>query len=215
MSHILYSFRRCPYAMRARLAIAYSEQSVALREINLKTKPQAMLALSAKGTVPVLQLADGTVLDESLDIMAWALECADPDGWLQGNLTEMLSLIDENDFEFKIWLDKYKYADRFLEKTADYYREQGEEFLFKLEDKLAVNSYLFGEKTGLADIAIFPFVRQFAAVDKEWFSRSAFPRLQVWLNSFIHSPLFKSVMKEYPNWLESGQQITFPEIAKR
>lgn len=210
MNHLLYSFRRCPYAIRARLAIAYSGQTVILHEISLQRKPQEMLALSAKGTVPVLQLADGTVLDESLDIMAWALEQSDPDGWLQGNLAEMLSLIDENDFEFKIWLDKYKYADRFLEQTADYYREQGEEFLFKLEDKLAVSPYLFGEKTGLADIAIFPFIRQFAAVDKEWFSRSAFPRLQVWLHSFIQSPLFNSVMQA-PLWPECQETATFPD----
>jgi len=213
MNHLLYSFRRCPYAIRARLAIAYSGQTVLLREISLQRKPQEMLALSAKGTVPVLQLADGTVLDESLDIMAWALEQSDPDGWLQGNLAEMLSLIDENDFEFKIWLDKYKYADRFLEQTADYYREQAEDFLFKLEDKLAVSPYLCGAKMGLADIAIFPFIRQFVAVDKEWFSRSAFPRLQVWLDSFIDTPLFKSVMKEYPIGLEYKQPITFPDAS--
>ncbi|MFT6986498.1 MAG: glutathione S-transferase [Psychromonas sp.] len=211
MSHILYSFRRCPYAIRARLAIAYSQQSVLLREISLKIKPEAMLALSAKGTVPVLQLADGTVLDESLDIMAWALECSDPDGWLQGSLTEMLSLIDENDFEFKHWLDKYKYADRFLEQTADYYREQAEDFLFKLEERLTFNTYLFGQKIGLADVAIFPFIRQFAAVDNVWFAQSDFPHLKNWLSAFIDGPLFKSVMQEYPAWLESKQQITFPE----
>lgn len=212
MNNTLYSFRRCPYAMRARLAIAYSRQQVVLREITLKSKPEAMRALSAKGTVPVLQLSNGCVLDESLDIMVWALEDCDPDGWLQqGNLTEMLNLIDEHDFEFKMWLDKYKYAERFPEQSADYYRAQAEEFLFKLENRLLATPYLFGQKISLADMAIFPFIRQFAAVDKEWFSKSTYPSLNVWLSNFCDSTLFKSIMKKYPAWLESGQQIIFPE----
>ncbi|MCG6200953.1 glutathione S-transferase [Psychromonas antarctica] len=211
MNHLFYSFRRCPYAMRARLAIAYSQQLVELREISLKAKPQTMLAVSAKGTVPVLQLADGTVLDESLDIMAWALEGSDPDGWLQGNLSEMLSLIDENDFEFKGWLDKYKYADRYPEHSPLYYRDNAEEFLTQLEHQLRNNAYLFGDRISLADMAILPFIRQFSAVDKAWFSQAPYPRIKIWLANFIDSTLFQSIMKEYPTWLESKQQITFPE----
>ena len=211
MNNIFYSFRRCPYAIRARLAITYSLQQVALREIDLKIKPEAMTALSAKGTVPILQLNNGSVLDESLDIMVWALEHSDPDGWLQGNLAEMLSLIDENDFEFKTWLDKYKYAERFPQQTADYYREQAEEFLFKLENRLLDSTYLFGQNISLADIAIFPFIRQFAAVNQTCFETSPYPRLQIWLTHFNNSALFHSVMQKYPTWLESGKEITFPE----
>ncbi|HEY7864535.1 MAG TPA: glutathione S-transferase [Psychromonas sp.] len=211
MPNTLYSFRRCPYAIRARLAIAVSSQPVFLREIMLKNKPPEMLALSSKGTVPVLQLADGTVLDESLDIMVWALEQRDPNAWLQGSLTEMLNLIDENDFEFKDWLDKYKYADRFPQYPALYYREQAEEFLLQLENRLSNSPYLFGQQISLADMAILPFIRQFSGVDKDWFVQSPYPFLKVWLDNFINSTLFNSVMKKYPIWLESGQQSTFPE----
>ncbi len=210
MANILYSFRRCPYAMRARLAIAYSQQPVALREVVLKNKPQALLASSAKGTVPVLVLEDGSVIDESLDIMAWTLEKSDPDAWLSADLLAMLNLIDENDFEFKKWLDRYKYADRFPEHSTDYYRQQGEEFLFKLEHRLLASPYLFGQRISLADSAIFPFVRQFAAVDPTHFAQSPFPHLQRWLTDFSNSALFHSVMEKYPPWLESQQEITFP-----
>lgn len=211
MPNTLYSFRRCPYAIRARLALAVSSQSVFLREIILKNKPAEMLSLSCKGTVPVLQLANGTVLDESLDIMVWALVQQDPNGWLQGHLNEMLSLIDENDFEFKNWLDKYKYADRFPEYPALYYREQAEEFLMQLENRLSYTPYLFGQQISLADMAILPFIRQFAGVDKDWFEQSDYPFIKVWLAGFINSQLFKSVMNKYPTWLESEQQFPFPE----
>ena len=129
--------------MRARLAIAYSQQTVHLREIILKEKPAQMMQLSKKGTVPVLQLKNGKVLDESLDIMAWALAINDPNHWLAGNIQKMLSLIDENDFEFKQWLDKYKYADRFPENDESYYRAQCEDFLSQLEQRLTNNLYLF------------------------------------------------------------------------
>ncbi|ABM02882.1 Glutathione S-transferase, N-terminal domain protein [Psychromonas ingrahamii 37] len=212
MTNTLYSFRRCPYAIRARLALAVSSQSVFLREIILKNKPAEMLALSSKGTVPVLQLSDGTVVDESLDIMVWALARRDPNNWLQGSFTEMLSLIDENDFEFKGWLDKYKYADRFPEHSTLYYREHAEDFLMQLENRLSYTPYLFGQKISLADMAILPFIRQFSGVDKDWFEQSAYPFLKVWLANFINSQLFTSVMKKYPIWLESEQQSIFPEI---
>lgn len=203
MNNILYSFRRCPFAIRARLAISYAQQQITLREVDLKEKPQQMLALSPKETVPVLQLGNGEVLDESLDIMVWALENHDPDGWLQGNLTEMLNLIDKNDFEFKGWLDKYKYADRYPTYPACYYRTMAEEFIIRLESRLNSNCYLFGERISLADIAIFPFVRQFAAVDKDYFQQCPYPFLKIWLNNFNDSTLFKSVMNRYPIWQES------------
>ena len=146
MTNILYSFRRCPYAIRARLAIAYSQKQVQLREVALKNKPPELLTLSVKETVPVLQLTDKTLLDESLDIMIWALTKRDPDNWLAGNLQKMLTLIDENDYEFKSWLDKYKYAVRFPEKSESYYREQCEDFLCQLEQRLANSTYLFSNQ---------------------------------------------------------------------
>ncbi|PKF62216.1 glutathione S-transferase [Psychromonas sp. psych-6C06] len=210
MSHILYSFRRCPYAMRARLAIAYSQQSVQLREIILKEKPDEMLQISRKGTVPVLQLKNGKILDESLDIMAWAISQHDPDDWQTDNMDNMLALIDENDFEFKQWLDKYKYAVRFPENSETYYREQCEDFLVKLEKRLLFNDYLFLNRVTLADIAIFPFIRQFASVDKAWFNDSPYPQLKKWLQELINSPLFESIMQKYPTWLPSKEAQDFP-----
>lgn len=210
MTHILYSFRRCPYAMRARLALAYSQQTVQLREIILKEKPPEMMQLSGKGTIPVLQLSSGEVIDESLDIMAWALSQHDPDNWLSEDVQIMLALIDKNDFEFKVWLDRYKYADRFPEKSNTYYREQCEYFLVELEKRLRTNNYLFSKKVSLADMAIFPFIRQFAAVDNHWFQQSPYPQLQKWLDNLLTNPLFFSVMQKYPTWLANKQQHTFP-----
>jgi glutathione S-transferase len=163
---ILYTFRRCPYAIRARLSIAVSGVSVEYREIALRNKPQAMLLISPKGTVPVLQLADGRVIDQSLDIMLWALALNDPQQWLQGekSLPESAkALIDTNDGPFKFWLDRYKYADRHPEQSAEHYRQQAEEFLQSLERLLEVREYLLGEHLSIADMAIFPFIRQFAA----------------------------------------------------
>jgi len=210
MDHVLYSFRRCPYAMRARLAIAYSQQHVQLREVILKEKPPEMLQLSPKGTVPVLQLNNGDVLAESVDIMAWALSQHDPDNWLAGDIHGMLALIDKNDFEFKANLDKYKYADRFPEQRAVDYRAQCEYFLVRLEQRLSVNHYLFSGQISLADMAIFPFIRQFASVDKVWFEQSPYPQLQRWLASLINSRLFTTIMQKYPIWLVTQQQQIFP-----
>lgn len=210
MPHTLYSFRRCPYAMRARLALCISQQQVNLREIILKEKPPEMIAISSKGTVPVLELSDGCVLDESLDIMAWALEQSDPQGWLKANLTDMLNLIDRNDFEFKFWLDRYKYADRFPEKPESYYREQAEEFLIELENRLQQQTFLFAEHLTLADAAIFPFIRQFSSVDKGWFTQSSYPYLQKWLSYLTNSQLFTSIMHKYPAWLETKGSVKFP-----
>jgi glutathione S-transferase len=210
MARYLYSFRRCPYAMRARLAIAYSGQSVQLREIILKEKPIEMIRLSNKGTVPVLQLNNGEILDESLDIMAWALSKHDPENWLSDNINEMLTLIDKNDFEFKGWLDRYKYSDRFPENTESFYREECEDFLVQLEQRLTNTHYLFSNNKSLADMAIFPFIRQFAAVNKTWFDQAPYPQLQNWLASLLNSPLFQSIMHKYPVWLDNKQEHTFP-----
>ena len=200
--------------MRARLAIAYSQQSVYLREVVLKHKPKEMIVLSEKATVPVLQLTNGDVIDESLDIMIWALEYADPKGWLTPNLPLMLELIDENDFEFKNWLDKYKYADRFPQQSVDYYQQRADDFLFKLETKLQGSRYLFGENISLADMAIFPFVRQFAGVDKTYFENLSYRALQNWLTNLTTLPLFISIMSKYPSWNSENKGVLFPERIK-
>ncbi|MGN2612266.1 glutathione S-transferase [Aliivibrio fischeri] len=204
----LYSFRRCPYAMRARLGIVQSNKTVHLREIILKNKPESMLQASPKGTVPVLINNKGKVIDESLDIMKWALEGSE---LLQSTTNEMFQLIRENDDIFKSWLDKYKYADRYPEYSEIYYRKQGELFLNKLEQRLTTSPMLFSKQYSFADLAILPFIRQFAFVDIHWFHQSKYKNLQRWLFEFIESELFNSIMKKYPTWLDSHQEFIFPE----
>jgi glutathione S-transferase len=196
---ILYSFRRCPYAIRARLAIAYAGIPVEIREVHLKYKPEHMLAISPKGTVPVLQLPDGKVIDESLDIMHWALAQHDPEHWLDA-VQDVETLIQWNDGDFKFYLDRYKYADRYPEFAASYYRSQGEQFLAELESKLSQNPYLGSSHFSIADAAIFPFIRQFAAVDDQWFLSSEYRHLINWLNRLVISDLFGLVMVKYPIW---------------
>jgi len=198
---ILYSFRRCPYAMRARLAIAYAGVAVEVREVELRNKPQAMLLISPKATVPVLQLENGKVLDESLDIMFWALQQNDPEHWLNAaGLDHATALIRRNDEPFKYFLDRYKYADRYPAYSELYYRQQGELFLADIERLLTQSAYLCGEQFSLADAAILPFIRQFCAVDPAWFKASPYPALRRWLNHFLASSLFEQVMTKYPCW---------------
>ena len=190
---LLYSFRRCPYAMRARLALRYSGVAVRIVEVSLKAKPQEMLTLSPKGTVPVLSV-DGQVIDESLAIMQWALAQHDPDDWLLGGDPAVLALIAENDGGFKHCLNRYKYAERDPEYPMEHYRAEGAVFLHTLEGLLAERAYLLAEHLSLADMALAPFVRQFAHVDRDWFARAPYPRLQQWLDEFLQSPLFIGVM---------------------
>ena len=200
MLPILYSFRRCPYAIRARMAIAYASINLDVREVSLADKPAAMLAISPKGTVPVLQLGN-RVIDESLEVIEWALQQSDPENWLTTkSRDQQLALIEENDNEFKDWLDKYKYWDRFPEQTQQFYRSYAEKFLSKLELCLQDNSYLLGDKICMADIAIFPFIRQFAFVDKPWFDQSSYHSVRRWLNVFLQSELFNQVMEKRPVW---------------
>lgn len=196
---ILYSFRRCPYAIRARLAITYAGIPVEIREVQLRHKPGQMLAMSPKGTVPVLQLPDGKVIEESLDIMYWALAQNDPDNW-RNTSEDSERLIQWNDGDFKYYLDRYKYADHYPEFPESYYRSQGEIFLAKLESKLTKNQYLSGNHFSILDAAIFPFIRQFAAVDNQWFLSSEYRCLNNWLNGLLASDLFVSVMVKYPVW---------------
>jgi glutathione S-transferase len=198
MSHAtLYSFRRCPYAMRARMALRYSAVEVEIVEVSLKAKPAEMLALSSKGTVPVLQV-DGRVIDESLDIMRWALAQQDPDNWrLFGDLEGQAltaALIEENDQVFKLHLNRYKYPERHPEYPQEHYRREGEDFLRRLEALLATRPFLAAEHHSLADVALMPFVRQFAHVDREWFAQAPYPRLQDWLQRFLESELFMAIM---------------------
>lgn len=190
---LLYSFRRCPYAMRARLALRYSGVAVRIIEVSLKAKPAEMLKLSPKGTVPVLSV-EGRVIEESLEIMQWALAQHDPDDWLLQGDPGMLALIAENDQVFKHHLNRYKYAERYPEQSMEHYRAEGEVFLQKLETLLADREYLLADHLSLADVALMPFVRQFAHVDREWFASTRYGRLQAWLQRFLDSPLFMAVM---------------------
>jgi len=197
--------------MRARLAIQAAGVQVELREVVLKNKPAELLQVSAKATVPVLVLPDGRVIDESRDIMLWALQQNDPQGWL-GESLELLEpstvLIDRNDREFKANLDGYKYADRHPE-SAEFYRQQGEVFLQQLEKRLQQHDYLLSDQISLADIAIFPFIRQFAHVDKHWFEQAGYNKLLQWLAGFLEAECFKKIMVKYPPWQTGGEGINF------
>ncbi len=212
---LLYSFRRCPYAMRARLAIAYAGCPVALREVVLKDKPAALLQASPKGTVPVLVTPGGEVIDESLDVMLWALTHRDPDDLLcrqnPAGRQRADHLIAENDGPFKQALDRYKYADRYPEQPMEFHRARCERFLQHLEHRLTEQHYLASSHYSIADMAIFPFVRQLAQVDRGWFDNANFPRLRHWLQQQMESPLFARVMKKYPPW-DGESLVVFPSV---
>ena len=205
---ILYSFRRCPYAMRARLALASSGLACELREVALRSKPPELLAASAKGTVPVLVLPDGAVIDESLDVMLWALRQHDPDGWLTGDVDGMLALIAECDGAFKQHLDRYKYPNRYADEHAGdahayaaSHRAACAGWLASLQGRLHATSCLFGHRTSLADMAVLPFVRQFAHTDAAWFAAQPWPQLRAWLERFEASALLTGVMEKHALWL--------------
>lgn len=186
--------------MRARMALHYADIAVEIREISLRDKPSHMIALSPKATVPVLMLANGKVIDESLDIVFWALSQRDANGWLDINVDAAKKLIQENDSWFKKALDGYKYADRYPENTQAEYRAAGEVFLQKLESLLQHQEGLFGTLPSVADIAIFPFIRQFKSVDSHWFE-TAYPRLNDWLTRLIKSDLFIHIMQKHPTYV--------------
>ncbi len=193
---VLYSFRRCPYAMRARMALHCAGVQCQIVEVELKAKPAAMLALSSKGSVPVLQLPSGEVLDESLDIMHWALGKNDPATWLPASWAITQSLIDENDGAFKSNLDRYKYPQRYPAGNTIEARDRGLVFLRQLNTRLNGNAYLLGSQISFVDIAIFPFVRQFANTDANWFADQALPAVQLWLQTLLDSDLFKTIMEK-------------------
>ena len=193
---ILYTFRRCPYAIRARMALAYSKIKVHQREVDLKNKPQDMINASPKATVPVLIVHEGYVIDESIDIMLWALTQSDPDSWLNPELKDKCdALIHTNDFKFKPILDNYKYPQKSIKKDPEYYREQAKIYLNQLNALLMKNPYLLTDHISFADVALFPFIRQCYMVDPLWFEHSELKHLQTWLHSFLNSELFLTVMK--------------------
>jgi glutathione S-transferase len=200
---VLYSFRRCPYAMRARLALQAAGVEVELREIALKDKPAELLLASPKGTVPVLVLSDGRVLEQSLDIMLWALQRSDPEGWLPADtaaLNDALTCIASNDGPFKQALDRYKYPARFALADGLVSRQQGASLLQEWEGRLLRQPFLNGAHWGLLDAAIAPFVRQFAHRDKYWFAEQDWPQLQRWLAAFEASPTFAAAMAKVSTW---------------
>jgi glutathione S-transferase len=197
---ILYSYRRCPYAMRARMALKYASIEVEHREIELRNKPQSMLLASPKGTVPVLCM-DGLVLDQSLDIMHWAILQSDPDGW--GNADDAIAQawIAKNDGPFKVLLDQYKYPNRFPElDQAAVLNEALQIMLLPMEQSLQATQYLMGDRMTWVDVAIFPFIRQFSMVDLKRFDDLPIPATKVWLAQHLDSELFQSVMHKHPVW---------------
>nr|WP_207303401.1 glutathione S-transferase [Komagataeibacter xylinus] len=200
---VLYSFRRCPYAMRARLALLVSETPCALREVRLAAKPAAMLRASPKGTVPVLVLPDGRVMAESLEIMDWALARHDPWHWRPGTRRD---LIARNDGPFKYHLDRYKYATRY-QSDALHHRGEALQILHELEVMLHPGPFLHGARPGMTDAAIAPFVRQFAATDPDWFAACPLPRVQGWLGAFVALPLFERVMERVAPWREGDAPV--------
>lgn len=208
MHPILYSFRRCPYAIRARMTLRYAAIEYELREVSLTNKPRAMLNASAKATVPTMVLPDGTVLDESIDIIYWALQKCDPNCWLPDDNDEQAKyLLNENDAVFKQHLDHYKYADRFPEHPAGFYRDQACEFLSVLEQQLEDSPYLLQKHLSMVDVVIFPFIRQFAFVNKPWFDQAPYPALQTWLQQLLDSGLFQNVMTKHSAWHESDGAV--------
>lgn len=209
---ILYSFRRCPYAMRARMALSISAQHCQIREIVLRDKPSAMIEASTKGEVPVLVLPD-RVVDQSLEIMDWSLNRSDPQGWLipeNGSAQQMHALISRCDGDFKFHLDRYKYASRYDGAFAEDHRVLASVFVQRLHSRLLAGEYLFGCRPCLADIAIFPFIRQFANTDRTWFDEQPWQRVGQWLDGLTASDLFKQIMHKYTVWEDGDPVVVFP-----
>ena len=210
---ILYSFRRCPYAMRARMALLSSGVVCELREVALRSKPAEMLAISPKGTVPVLQLPDDQVLEQSLDIMLWALRRHDPEHWLATSdalHADHLALIAQCDGPFKANLDRYKYPNRYALPDGAVHRESAAQFLKTLDATLTAQCFLNGPHFGLADAAIAPFVRQFAHTDPAWFSGQPWSALQQWLDKFEVCGDYTRVMDKFAAWVEGQDVLLFP-----
>ena len=214
---ILYSFRRCPYAMRARMALAQSSIRCELREVVLSDKPQEMLEASSKATVPVLVLKS-QILDESLDIMRWALAQSDPHRWISEDsrvVDATRSLVANNDGPFKYHLDRFKYSTRYDNVDVLRERELASEFVADLESRLSGQVYLFGSRPTFADVAIFPFIRQFAGADRGYWQGAPFPHVRRWLEQWCTSNLFARCMKKYPRWVPGAAPTPFPDDSAR
>ncbi len=218
LNPILYSFRRCPYAIRARYCLAILDVRVEIREVVLKNKPDALLLLGGRTSVPQLIDSRGQRFAESLDIIFWSLENTN-NQTLANSLwpcertrqQKLLSWIHYNDHFFKYWLDRYKYADRYPEFSEEYYRCRAEVFLRRLEGRLKSHAFIMSDSLSLADICLFPFVRQFAAVDHAWFNGSRYVEVRRWLSEFLASELFSIVMTKYEKWEDGQQMRTFPD----
>ena len=228
MLPILYSLQHCPYAMRARLGLLMARQQVMLRAVTTKNKPVEMLAISPKGTIPVLMLPDTTVIDESLDIMLWALQQNDPEDLQHkdqpDDLPAMLELIRRNDKDFKPQLEIYKKSKRFHLETEIEERQKCEVFIAELERRLANNKSsaegskseagdgcFIGQKPGLIDFALLPFVRQFSRVNRAWFINAPYPNLRAWLDRHQQSRVYSKAMAKYPLWLDSYDECVLGE----
>ena len=210
---IIYSLRNCPFAMRARIAIYKSQQPVLLRDLVLSDKPAEMLTASPKGTVPVLVTPNGTVIEESFEIMLWALSMSDPDDLLftgdEKMLDKMLALIYLFDSEFKGDLENYKCAKRYSETNIIECREACEVYIAQLERLLTEHKYLMADRESLADIALLPFIRQFARVERQWYLHSPYPHVRQWLNNYLQSKMFSKVMAKHELWLQNRADILF------
>ena len=207
---ILYSFRRCPYCMRVHMALKYARLKIILREVELSDLPSEALAVSPHATVPSLVISENEYMDESWDIVKWATQQSDPENWLGENneyLKDAEMLVETNDYSFKDDLDHYKYADRFPEQAMEYYRQRGEEFLEELNEMLEQNNFLLAEHITIADIAVFPFIRQFAMVDKGWFDKAPYPQLQRWLDFILETEWFSEAFKKHETWQPGSEDI--------
>jgi len=209
-SAVLYSFRRCPYAIRARMALAVAGQNPEIREIDLRNKPAPMLAASARGTVPVLVFEDGRALEESLDIMDWALRQHDPEAWLSTREDpELQQLLRDNDGPFKRALDRYKYPERYEGASRTGARAAAGEHLVRIEQRLQRAVFLGGTRLGFYDAALFPFVRQFAGVEPEWFASAPFPHVRAWRDQMLMAPAFARVMGKLRPWKPGDEALGF------
>jgi glutathione S-transferase len=225
---VLYSLRNCPYAMRARIAIYRSKQAVELRDVVLTDKPPEMIAASAKATVPILVLAPSKVIEESVDVMLWALAESDPYNLLRTKavnsrvgsseiesstkLDDILSLVYLFDHEFKPSLEAYKCAKRYHESNLQECRQACEVYIQNLEQRLSSHDFLIDEKESMADIALLPFIRQFAKVERQWYLQSSYPKVKRWLNQYLQSAMFNKVMAKYPLWSFGQEAIKFGDI---
>jgi glutathione S-transferase len=210
---VLYSLQNCPYAIRARMALLLAKQPVMLRPIDLKNKPKDMLTASPKGSVPVLVLDKNNVIDESLDIMIWALQKSDPHNLLLAHdhdmFTDMMSLINEHDNQFTPLLSQYKQAKRYHKASENNDRKLCEKFVSGIEQRLNKHPFILSNQPSLIDYVALPFLRQFAKVDRQWYLKAPYPKLQQWLTHHLQSRLYSKVMVKHPLWLETNEDILF------